>query len=447
MSNSIPAAATSVGSGTRPWRAAALWLLFLGPFFFLSYGFANWITSLRSDVGSVVFDWERHIPFVPWTIVPYWSIDLLYGLSLFICSNRRELDRHAKRLLAAQLIAVAGFLLVPLRFTFERPDSDGLFGWLFDLLAGFDKPFNQAPSLHIALLVILWVRYAAHVHGLWAWLLHGWFALIGVSVLTTWQHHFIDVPAGLWAGLLCLALFPEHHDGTLRLRPPDRQRFKLALYYGLGTAVLALSAWLSGGAGWLLLWPAGALALVAVIYLIGDPALFRKYDGRIGPAAWWLLAPYLAGARLNSRWWTRGQAAADEISDGVWLGRIPDRAGREAAGFASIVDVSAELPLHSATLPYRQIPILDLTVPEPEQLDQATAAIAELQSLRPTLVCCALGYSRSAMAVAAWLLASDRAASIDDALALIRRARPQIVLSDQHQQRLAEWQAGRKRPV
>ena len=36
---------------------------------------------------------------------------------------------------------------------------------MFDALAGFDKPFNQAPSLHIALLVILWELYARQARG------------------------------------------------------------------------------------------------------------------------------------------------------------------------------------------------------------------------------------------------------------------------------------------
>jgi hypothetical protein len=32
-------------SVARPWQAAALWLLFLVPFFFLVYGFCNWYAA------------------------------------------------------------------------------------------------------------------------------------------------------------------------------------------------------------------------------------------------------------------------------------------------------------------------------------------------------------------------------------------------------------------
>ena len=46
----------------------------------------------------------------------------------------------------------------------------------------------------------------------------------------------------------------------------------------------------------------------------------------------------------------------------------------------------------------------------------------------PVLVCCALGYSRSAAAAAAWLLVTGRAADADAAIARVREVRPHLVL-------------------
>ena len=80
-------------------------------------------------------------------------------------TRRADLLDHVKRLLTVQLISVACFIAWPLRFGFERPDAGGVAGALFTLLMGFDKPFNQAPSLHIGLLVVLWAVYAKHLRG------------------------------------------------------------------------------------------------------------------------------------------------------------------------------------------------------------------------------------------------------------------------------------------
>jgi protein-tyrosine phosphatase len=428
----------------RPWKAAALWLAFLGPFFFASYGLANWLTSRRAGVGSVALGWERHIPFLAWTIVPYWSVDALYAISLFVCRTRRELALHVRRLLLAQVLCIAGFLAFPLRFTFSRPAAGGVFGDLFKALAGFDKPFNQAPSLHIALLVILWVRYACHLGRAGRALLHGWFVLIALSVLTTYQHHFLDVPTGIWAGLVCLWLVPEAPpvDAAIRSRSPKRLR--LALSYLAAGAVLAGAGFHLGGWGWLLLWPAAALILVAAIYCTGDAGLFRKSAGRMPAAVIWLLLPYLAGAWLNSRLWTRRRAAPDPIAGGVLLGRIPSRRELRATGARSLVDLAAELPLDRAGVAYRAVPMLDLLPPSVEQIDEAVDAVGALAAARPTLLCCALGYGRSATIAAAWLLASGSAAGVDDAMARVRRARPGAVLTPAHRRQLAAWQATRR---
>ena len=425
---------------TGLWKRGVLWLLLLGPLFFASYGFANWLTAQREDVGSLVFAWESAMPLWPWSIVPYWSIDLLYGLSFLLPATRREMDRHALRLLTAQIICVACFLLWPLRFTFERPELNGFFGWMFDVLMGFDKPFNQAPSLHIALLVILWDLYRRLIPRSWHWLLHGWSLLIAVSVLTTYQHHFIDIPTGALLGLLCLWLWPLDASSPLRTarvtNDPKRQR--LALFYFIGAAACFGMATLGGIALWLC-WPGVALLMVALHYAVFGVEGFQKHaDGRIAHGARWLLAPYRLGAWINSRLWTMREAPAAQIAHRVWLGRMPTAAQARALGIARIVDVSAELSA-PVGIPVRCVPMLDLVAPTTAQLAAAAEAIdAQLRDDGDVLVCCALGYSRSAAAVAAWLLRTGRAEHADEAIERVQGQRPQLVLHAAHRHVLSQ---------
>ncbi|KAA2238270.1 phosphatase PAP2/dual specificity phosphatase family protein [Salinarimonas soli] len=416
----------------RPWRRAALWLAGLAPFFYATYGLANWLAAQRDEVGAVVFAFERHVPFLAWTIVPYWSINAFYAASLFVPATAGELDRHGRRLLTAQAAAVACFILWPLRFTFERPPVTGLPGFMFDALTSFDKPFNQAPSLHIALLVILWDLYARHLPPAWRPALHAWFALIGVSVLTTYQHHFVDVPTGALLGFACLWLWPLAGD-TPRPGPlaADRRRRRLAAAYAAGAALLAaFGAGLGGVALWLA-WPALSLALVALAYACVGAALFQKApDGTVSLASRVLLAPYRLGAHLNALAWTRGEAAPVEVADGVHLGRLPWGRAKPRWRGATLVDLCAELPSPGGFAAVRAVPLLDLATPSPARLRAAAEAIERARGDGPVLVACALGYARSAVAVATWLLRTGRAGGVDEAVAMVRRARPRVVIGD-----------------
>ena len=422
-----------------PWQRSIVWLLFLGPFFFLSYGYANHVAASHGVTDSLLFEWERDIPFLPWTILPYWSIDLFYGLSFLLCRNPLEVDRHALRLLTAQLVSVACFLLVPLHFSLERPQVNGFFGTLFDMLMGFDQPYNQAPSLHIGLLVIIWARFATGSAAGWRWLVHGWSALIGLSVLTTYQHHFIDIPTGILVGMLCLWLWPDEGRPTLAERPAGStaERRRLALRYFVAGIGVALTAQTIGGVGLWLWWGSTALGMVALIHLGPGGAGFQKSQGRHSQAVAALLAPYVLGAWLNSRWWTRRHPQADLVADDVWLGRMPSVRDMKEGGFATLVDLTAELPSPLGDWRYVGLPWLDLVTPEPRALAAAAARIEEARRHGRVLVCCALGYSRSASAVAAWLLTTGRASSLETAEALLRARRSGVVLGESHRDALA----------
>jgi membrane-associated phospholipid phosphatase len=408
-------------------KRAALWLLFLAPFFYLTYGGANWLASRREDVGSIVFEWERAIPFIAWTIVPYWSINLFYALSLFVNDAKGGLDRLAGRYLTAQVVAVSCFLAFPLAATFVRPETTGLPGFMFAVLGGFDKPFNQAPSLHIALLVIIWdhLRHRLPEPAKIVW--HGWCLLIGASVLTTWQHHFIDIPTGALLGLSALWLFPR--AGALPFAgfalTGDPWARRLGACYAAG-AMLLLAASVIGAfasAIWLvLLWPALALAIVAFGYFGAGAKIFQKEaDGTVSLASRLLLAPYRLGAKVNAWAWTRRLPARVEIADGVFLGRFPRSS--ESSGYGSVIDLASEFARPFGPTPaWASIAAMDLVQPTATDLERAAQAIEAARAHGTVLVCCALGFQRSAGAVAHWLISTGRAKDLAAAEAMLRKA-------------------------
>lgn len=423
-------AADNAEPSVRPWRSAAATLVGLGVLFYASYGFANWFSGTRANVPSVVFGWEARVPFLAWTIIPYWTTNLFYAGSLFLCANAQELAVHVRRLLTTQLAAIVFFLVAPLKFSWPKPDTSGLFGFLFDSLGAFDRPFNQAPSLHVALTVVLGALYLRHLPSRLVAPYLAWSVLVIASTMTTFQHHFIDLPTGALLGLLAVWVWPM--DGASPLaavrltKAPDCRA--IGLRYALGALGLTSLAFALGGAFLWLLWPVVSLILAASAYLALGPAAFAKdADGRIGWAARLLLAPYSCGVFINSRLWTRGEPRRVEIAKVVFLGRFPATA--DLAGVATVIDLTAELSRPKGDAAWRAFPCLDLAAPQPETLRLAAEAIAAASARGPVLVCCALGYGRSVAAAAVWLTRSGQAQNVEAAIERLRRVRPRLALS------------------
>ena len=432
MSDATP---TCRGAGPgRPTRRALAWLALLAPFFYASYGLANHLAGMRGSVPSVVFDWERQVPFWSWTIFPYWSVNVFYGLSLLLARTRHELDRHGARLLTAQVVAVGCFIAWPLAFSFGQPAAEGAAGWLFAALRGFDKPFNQAPSLHIALTVILWDLYRRRLPPGWPQgLLHLWALAICGSVLTTWQHHFIDLPTGALLGVLCVWAWPlERRAAMWRIwrTARDPLRWRLALRYAVGALLVALVAqWLGGVALWLW-WVSVALLLVALNYAgFGAGGFQMDRGGRMSWPSRWLLAPYRLGAWANAWIWTRRQPPARELLPGVWIGslaRMRNTHARRATCVSLCAELQAPTALRASCLPW-----LDLVPASPAALRRAAGQIeSAVQRGDAVLVACALGFSRSAAALACWLTHSGRAADADDAVRRLQQLHPRVTLGE-----------------
>jgi len=178
--------------------------------FLIVYGGCIWVTSRRHDVGVFYFEWERAIPFVPFMILPYMSIDLFFVAAPFFISSERDLKVFTLRVAGAIVAAGICFLAFPLRFAFSEGHANGWLGALFDWFRGMDAPFNLFPSLHAALLVFLLYVYMRSLRGLARIAVMIWFVLIGLSPLVTHQHHVIDIIGGFALAAVCFALFDRN---------------------------------------------------------------------------------------------------------------------------------------------------------------------------------------------------------------------------------------------
>ena len=444
-------------------KTSLLKLALVGILFYASYTLSNYYAASLAYVPEIAFAWERNIPFWEWTILPYWSLNLMYAAAFFLCQDTREQNRYVARLVSAQIVATTCFMLFPLHFGWPKPPTDGLWGVMFDSLVAFDLPYNQSPSLHIALSIIVgafyWTRFSKIRLPILLWQ-----SLIALSVLTTYQHHFIDVPTGALLGWLVLWAIPQHGvspfrrpfgtQGRLKTSeasfceaktntvsftrtseasfreaktpPATRSReIKIAMLYLAGAVLSALPSFFSGAWLWML-WVSVSLLVAAFAYLTGNAAVFQKQaDGRLSAAATVLLLPYLAGVRLNMAYWLRGKAKTARVRDDVLIGCV----SAISDDLPAVLDVCAEYPRPRYRGAYRVLPLLDMVAPSENDLMQAASLLEALRRQHgKVLTCCALGYGRSAAVVLTWLLVYGGCRDLAQATAELKQARPQMVL-------------------
>jgi protein-tyrosine phosphatase/membrane-associated phospholipid phosphatase len=432
----LQAAATAVG----------LSLLFV-----LFYGGTNWLTAHYPvvPVRSWYWTWELSaIPYVPLLLVPYMSLDLLFFAAPFLCRDEQELRALRRRVLFAIITAGVCFLLFPLRLAWPaRPSVPGWFGTLVEAscTAPFlmEYPHNLFPALHITLCLIVGAVYDRHTRGPVRMLALAWFGLIALSTVLTWQHHLVDVAGGAMLGMVAIYLFRESAP-----RLPVVPNVRIGGYYALAAAALVALVPAVWPWGIFLLWPAAALAIVAAGYVGLGPGIFRKSAGRLPLSTQFVLAPVLLGHYLSLLNYRRQCRAWDEVAPGLLVGRtLATAEAREALkqGVTAVLDLTAEFTEAAPflTTRYWNIPVLDLTAPTQAQLHEATAFLAAETKHGTVYLHCKIGYSRSAAVAGAHLLATGQAATVADAVARLREARPTIVIRPEALEALQAFARGR----
>ncbi len=171
----------------------SLWITIL---WIVLYGQTNHLAQFAPVKYDFSFDWEKNIPLIPWMILPYVSLNVMTFVPLFHLGPSEI--RHLGRAMGlATVLAALVFYFFPAPLVHTRPDYVPTWNFLFQLVFSLDDVNNTLPSLHITystqLLFALWPKMKS-----FRYFYLVWFLLVCVSVLFTWQHHFMDIIAGLF---------------------------------------------------------------------------------------------------------------------------------------------------------------------------------------------------------------------------------------------------------
>lgn len=175
--------------------------------FAIVYNFTAWYAASFENVPSFVFEIEKNIPFIASSIIPYITSGIFFCAVFFVVQTKEQLIVLTKRMLFIILISGICFMLFPLKFSIAKPEiNNSILEIPFLFLQKMDSPFNQSPSLHIAFAFVFWSVFRNFKSGRRYIII--WLILLGISTLTTYQHHLIDVFSGAILAQLTFVIFP-----------------------------------------------------------------------------------------------------------------------------------------------------------------------------------------------------------------------------------------------
>lgn len=373
--------------------------------FMIGYNYSAWHVSKLEKVSSFVFDFdfEKYIPFLPWTIIPYMTSGLFFCSVFFFCNTKEQLKVLTQRMLFVTIVAGICFLLFPLKFSLQRPEvNNSIFGYSFQFLTTFDSPFNQAPSLHIVYAFIFWSVFRNLKK--WRIFLMIWLVAIGISTLTTYQHHLIDIVTGTILAHISFIVFPYQKNNFLY------RNFQVAnFYFLLGWIIVSVSLLLYKFSNefWLiLLWPALIMIIVGYQYQKNNIHFLKDNSGNIPFYKKLFYFPY---SLIYWIFWKflRKNKKPLEILPNIYISSKPSKEDLkyfEINKNTFIYDLSAEIEENSEIKEkstYFSVPFLDIGTLDIDQTKKLITKITENYHQLPKdgkiLIHCTMGYTRSSI--------------------------------------------------
>ena len=259
-----------------------------------------------------------------------------------------------------------------------------------------------------------------------------------MSVLTTYQHHIIDVVAGFGIGVLICYLFPlsNQHAFTWAYKP----YFSLAANYLMPAVALFVAAFFVNF--WLalpMLWCSVCALFVGLGYLGLGPIVFQKHRyGKFSYAARVVHLPYRIGSRLVRRFFLKEAAQPQKITDQLYLGVY---GMQDQVDCKVVFDLCSEYEREGIyNRKYVSFPIVYQTTPSIDELHQAVMKLDRLLKENGTVfVQCALGMSRSASLAIAWLIFSKKIKTIEEIFDFLKETDIRSNLSAKHVRLLAHY--------
>lgn len=372
--------------------------------FAVVYNFSMWQVSKLQNVPSFVFDFEKNIPFLSWTIIPYMTSGVFLCLIFFLCETKKQLQILTKRMLFITVIAGFFFLVFPLKFLFPKPDvTDSFLDFNYRFLEIFDSPFNQSPSLHIAYAYVFWTIFRT-LQRRWRSVLMIWLIILGISTLTTYQHHFLDVLTGSVLAHLSFIIFPVEKNNS------EFRNFHVANFYFLfGWMLLSVSLILNEffGLFWfILIWPALVLFVIGYHYQRNNVDYLKDKSGNIALYKRLFYLPHLI---IYWIFWLllRKNKSPIEILPNVFISSRLSKNDLENFVINNktiVYDLSAEIEENPKvkeistyySAPYLDIGIFDITETE-FLITQITENYKQLPEDGKILIHCTMGFTRSSV--------------------------------------------------
>jgi membrane-associated phospholipid phosphatase len=148
---------------------------------------------------------DRFIPFMGWTVWIYHTQFFFLLFGVWALKSEATINRTLYSMGLASALSFCVFFFYPTVLPRPPVEMEGLTAQAFRFLYSIDTDSNCFPSLHVTLacLAALGVveeraRFAVYA-AIWA-------GLICLSTMTTKQHYFADVIAGVCLAFICRAI-------------------------------------------------------------------------------------------------------------------------------------------------------------------------------------------------------------------------------------------------